>query len=439
MSPTRRQFMKESGSTLLGAAALGHLAPQLLFAEDEPKDGPSPPTLVAVYLRGGADSLNSIVPYGDPLYYKLRPNIAIAAPGTGRGRSALKLNNFFGLHPSMEPLLPLFERGHVAPIINAGSPHQTRSHFDAQDFMERAAPGMRQVTEGWLNRFLQATRSNDDSKFRALSIQPTLPRSLRGQYPVLAIPGFGIEHALHTFDSLYACTEQKRMEQAQKAVLAGSQQMRKKVIDAGAATISQMRELQHILEAPVHHLAEYPQGGFGNQMRDLAKLVKSERGLQIAAVDYGGWDHHTYMGHSEGVMARMLGDVSGTLAAFAQDLGPHFNRVLVLLMSEFGRTVRENGNAGTDHGHGGFMLAMGGMVKGRKIYGKWTGLTPQSLNENRDMPVHTDFRQVFAEALRDLYGFNAFEKNFFPGYNDRANPIDFLHPVVSDGSAVVNS
>jgi len=202
------------------------------------------------------------------------------------------------------------------------------------------------------------------------------------------------------------------------------------VLDAGAASVSLTRELQRILQTPTDERVEYPRSGFGGQMRDLAKLIKADCGLQIAALDYGGWDHHTLQGHTEGVMAKMLGDVSQTLATFADDLGPRFGRVLVLVMSEFGRTVRENGNIGTDHGHGGFMLAYGGMVKGRRIYGKWTGLQKAQLHQDRDMPVYTDFRQVFAEALRDLYGFDAFRGNFFPGYRVQAKPVDYATALV---------
>jgi len=430
MIPTRRQFLKQSGSTLVGAAALGGFGPQLLFGRGPDSAGRNRPTLVTIYLRGGADPLNTFVPYGDATYYKIRPTIAIPRPGTKGRRTVLPLNDMFGLHPSMQPLLPLFEQGLIAPIVNVGSPHSTRSHFDAQDFMERAAPGVRSITEGWLNRFLTATRSNDDSEFRALSLQPTLPRSLRGQHPVLAVPSIGVEHAINTFESLYGCTEDKRMQAAAEAPQSAAERMRRQVSDAGASTIRLIRELRRIVTTTNAHDAAYPRSGFANQLSDLAKLIKADRGLEIAALDYGGWDHHAFQGGTRGAMSNMLGDVSAALAAFVEDLGPRMNRVLVLFMSEFGRTANENGTNGTDHGHGGHMLAVGGMVKGRKVYGKWTGLDKRSLNQGRDMPVHTDFRQVFAESLRDLYDFDAFENNFFPGYNHRAKPLDFLKPVV---------
>ena len=427
MSTTRRQFIKQSGSTLLGASALSGMGPEhVLGADTAAPEGRNRPTLVAIYLRGGADSLNTIVPYSDPLYYQHRPNIAVPRDGDPN-LQVIPLNKQFGLHPNMAPLLPLFERGVMAPIINVGSPHPTRSHFDAQDFMERAAPGVRQITEGWLNRFLTMTRSNDDSDIRALSLQSTLPRSLRGQHPVLAFPSLHIEHTVDTFEELYACEEDQRIQQQITQNESSAARMRRQVTEAGASTIKLIRELRQII-AQTRAGAKYPKGGFAQQMSDLAKLIKAGRGLEVAALDYSGWDLHAFQGGSRGTMALMLQDVSSTLAAFAEDLGPVFNRVLVMVMSEFGRTTLENGNEGTDHGHGGFMLMMGSRVNGRKIYGKWTGLEIESLNEERDMPVHTDFRQVFAEALSDLYGFDPFAHKFFPGYNHRAQPLGILKP-----------
>jgi len=427
MSTTRRQFIKQSGATIFGASTLGAVDPETLLAQEMPKlEGRDRPTLVAIYLRGGADSLNTIVPYADPLYYRHRPNIAVRRDGNPR-EQVIPLNKQFGLHPNMASLMPLFKQGLVAPIINVGSPHPTRSHFDAQDFMERAAPGVRQITEGWLNRFLTMTRSNDDSNFRALSLQATLPRSLRGQHPVLAFPSLQIEHTIDTFEELYGCEEDQRLQKRGAIVESSAEAMRRKVTDAGASTIKLIHELRQII-AQTRSNANYPTSGFGQQMSDLAKLIKARRGLEVAALDYGGWDLHAFQGGSLGTMALKLGDISSTLTAFAEDLGPDLNRVLVMVMSEFGRTTLENGSEGTDHGHGGFMLLLGGQVNGSKIYGKWTGLELESLNDGRDMPVHTDFRQVFAEALSDLYGFDPFAQQFFPGYNHRAQPLGILHP-----------
>jgi len=417
MKTTRRDFIRQSGSAVLGASMLGSLAPEMVFA-DEKSGELSPPTLLIVYLRGGADPLHTIVPYGDPLYQQMRPTIGIPSKDgkDPADKGVIRLNRMFGLNPVMAPLYPLFQQGMVAPIINVGSPHRTRSHFDAQDFMEYAAPGIRTITEGWLNRYLTATKKkgNADSALRALAMQTLLPRAMRGDYPVLAYPGTTSGTSLDAFDKIYgSCKEdaamnramsQKEREDAVKRDGAKSErEARHSIVQSGRSTIRTLRRLERILKASKGtKQAKYPGTGFGRQMQGIAQVIKADVGLEIAAVDYRGWDHHARQGGNDGTFSRMMGDVSSVLAAFAADLGPRMNRTLVLTMSEFGRTVRENGNNGSDHGHGGFMLAMGGMIQGKRIYGKWTGLEKSKLWQGRDMPVHTDFRLVFAEVLARL-------------------------------------
>ena len=311
--------------------------------------------------------------------------------------------------------------------------------------MERAAPGIKSVTEGWLNRYLYATKSSEESGIRAVSLQSTLPRSLRGQYAALAVPGYGADAVMDTFAELYDCDSNKEAKQkngtpndADHATPGGEtdtplpeEQMRQRIAEAGDHGIAKLRELNQLVENG-GRMNGYPNTRLGRQFRDLAKLIKSNQGLEVAAVDYGGWDHHAYQGGTRGTMANMLGNLSKSIGRFIDDLGPHANRTLVLTMSEFGRTVRENGNAGTDHGRASCMFAVGGMVNGGKVYGKWTGLENRTLVDGRDLKVHTDFRRIFAETLASLYGFEADEHDFFPEYKSREKPVGFLRRVAGE-------
>ncbi|MEM9416159.1 MAG: DUF1501 domain-containing protein [Planctomycetota bacterium] len=439
MSPTRREFLASS-SALMGAAALG-LSPAAL-AQALREDG-NPPTLVVVYLRGGADPLNAIVPAGDRDYYTVRPTIAIPTPAnaTRDNPGVIPVTNMFGLHPSLAPLHELYEAERMTAIINAGSTHPTRSHFDAQDFMERAAPGVKSITEGWLNRFLTATKTQADRDLRAVSLQSTLPRSLRGDYPVLAVPGYGAGDAMRAFEDMYACegnAEARDADAADEAPQEGddpaagqerdpADERQLEIVSAGAATIEKLRRLQRIVRG--RRPDAYPNGGLGNQLADVAKVIKAGVGLEVAALDYGGWDHHAYQGGSTGTFANMLDHVARSVRAFHDDLGPLMDKTVVLVMSEFGRTVRENGNNGTDHGHGGFMMAVGGPVKGNRLYGRYNGLNRRDLYQGRDLPVSVDFRSVFAESLFALFGFDSDAHQFFPEYEANDHRVGFLNPV----------
>lgn len=436
----------------MGAAALG-LNGQTL-AQVLREQG-HPPTLVTIYLRGGADPLNAIVPAGDPDYYKVRPTIAIPARSDNPDNPAvIPMTNLFGLHPSMQPLQKLYEDNRMAAIMNTGSTHPTRSHFDAQDFMERAAPGVKSVTEGWLNRYLTATQSSADRTLRAISLQPTLPRSLRGQYPVLAVPTGGADNAMNAFERMYSCdgdAEARKMNGLADAtgsetavdpdvprvsggaavapVEKAEDDLNQIIAEAGEDSIEKLRHLKGIVRGGKN--GKYPNSRLARQLADIAKVIKAGEGLEVAAIDYGGWDHHAYQGGSQGTMANMLSTLSEAIRAFHDDLGSHMDKTLVLVMSEFGRTVYENGNNGTDHGRGGFMMAVGGMVKGGNVYGKWTGLEKKNLIAGRDLPVHVDFRVVFAEALYSLFGFHADKEDFFPKYKAADRPVGYLTPIAN--------
>lgn len=422
--PSRRDLLKLLSTGVLSAAALSAMDPAFLYAQADPSR-PQPPTLVVLYLRGGCDPLNTIAPFGDSTYYGTRPTIALPRPGQRNG--VIRINNHFGWHPACSEIADLYEQGRVAPILNVGSPHPTRSHFDSQDFMERAAPGIKSVTEGWLNRYLEATKDQNDSHLRAVSLQAVLPRSLRGQYNVLAVPDYGAEEAMAAFHKMYSCDDNAETE----AIMQSAEDAtRQRITEAGEDGIKRLRELNRIVNSNIHQ-SRYPDTHLGNQFRDIAKLIKARVSLEVVAIDYNGWDHHAYQGGTQGTQARMLREVSQSVQAFMNDLDERMGQTLVLVMTEFGRTVRENGTNGTDHGRGGFMLAIGGtdeqpLVNGGNLYGKWTGLDRRALIDGRDLPVHVDFRQVFAEALLKLFKFDSDGNGFFPEFELKPQMLNYL-------------
>jgi uncharacterized protein (DUF1501 family) len=393
----RREFMQVTG---IGAGAMMP-GVRHLFAQDKTVSGRN--ALVVLYLRGGQDAINVVVPYGDKKYYEIRPTIAIPAKDGDDGPGVIALDSTFGLHPSLKALKPLWEAKKLAPVVNAGSPHDTRSHFDAQDFMEYAAPGMRTVKNGWLNRYLKgnAPKKDNESELRAVAMQGLLPRALRGECPVLAVPEKHVlnnDKVMENFEGMYGGRPDDP------------------VVEAGKDTIETLKKYKEITEKKSKdRRSAYPNGRFGQKLQDVASLIHAGAGLEVAAIDYGGWDHHANEGGNEGQLANMLTDVGGSLAAFANDLGSLLDSTLVLVMTEFGRTCRENGNTGTDHGHGGVMFLLGGAVKGGKVHGRWSGLEEKDLYQARDLPVTTDFRDVFAEVLRSHMKWDP-SKDFFPGY-----------------------
>ncbi len=424
MQYTRRDVLKTGTAAMAGLALPGSVAFAQAQAAAKAAAAGVKPTLVVIYLRGGADPLNAIVPHGDERYHKVRPTIAI--------KNARKVNDYFGFHPAMEELANMYSAGTLCPIMNTGSTHPTRSHFDAQDFMERAAPGSREVTEGWLNRYLTATHVDaaKDVELRAVAMQATLPRSLRGEFPVLAMPDGGAGDVLDRFEAAYDCESSREArrknggEAAKDAALeTPAQAMRRRIAESGRESIAQLRELN---KASSKGGKGYPKGRLGNQLRSVARLIKAGKGLEIAAMDYDGWDHHARQGGSSGTMSNMLSTLSKSLDAFAKDLGPAMGHTMVLTMSEFGRTVAENGNQGTDHGRAGFMMAMGGPVVGGKIHGGWKGLEKNALVDGRDLKVQVDFRNVFAETLQTLFGFRADEHDFFPDYKSNEKSLGFV-------------
>ena len=398
---TRRLFLKSSGLAMFGAGA----APLWLArAADAPSARKK--VLVAVFQRGAVDGLNVVVPFGEKNYYTLRPTIAIPAPKTG-AESAVDLDAFFGLHPALAPLKTIFDANKLAIVHAVGSPDPTRSHFDAQDYMESGTPGRKATTDGWLNRALPALGDAHKSPVRAVSLGPTLSRTVRGHNDAVAINNlneFKVQEAsgASTFESMYASTLDAALN------------------STGRETFDAVKLMQSIQAQPYTPAngAKYPGGRLGQSLLQVARLIKADVGLEVAFTDVGGWDTHVNeVGQTPGAgqLANLLGNFGQALAAFYQDLGDRLEDVAVVTMSEFGRTAKENGNRGTDHGHANVMFAFGGAIRGGKVYGDWPGLAPEQLYENRDLALTTDFRDVLGELVVKHLG-NSQLSGVFPGY-----------------------
>jgi uncharacterized protein (DUF1501 family) len=350
-----------------------------------------------------------VVPHGDPSYYALRPTIGIPRPSGRATGAAFDLDGFFGLHPALAPLMPLWQRGMLAPIHAVGSPSSTRSHFDAQDYMESGTPDVKGTPDGWLNRYLAArgtcAECADPSPFRSVSMTPQMPRILEGPAPAVAMT------SLDDFGVRVQGSQAERMEALYRT---GSADV---VHSAGAEMFEAVRMLNAAdpQRYQPENGADYPRSQFGQRLRQIAQLIKAGVGLEVAFADVGGWDTHVNQGGTTGQLAARLGDFARSIAALTTDLGDRMGDVVILTMSEFGRMARENGSGGTDHGHAGAMFVIGGEVKGGKVHGRWPGLAPEQLHEGRDLALTTDFRAVFSEvATRHL---NASEPGkLFPGY-----------------------
>ncbi len=369
-------------------------------------------TLICLFQRGAADALNVVVPHGEAAYYRLRPNIAIARPTMSTGPAgAIDLDGFFGLHPALSPMKPLWDQGILAPVHAVGSPSATRSHFDAQDYMETGTPDRKGTRDGWLNRFLavkgtcEAGCATSPTPFRAVAMAQQTPRMLEGPAPTIAM------NSLAEFSVRATGPAAERLEALYRTGNA----------DVVHAAGGEMFEAVKILKAadPQKYLprngASYPTSQFGTRLKQIAQLIKSDVGLEVAFADVGGWDTHVNQGASTGQLAARLGDFANSIAALVADLGDRMADVTIMTMSEFGRTVRQNGNGGTDHGHAGALFVIGGDVKGRKVYGKWPGLEVEQLYEGRDLALTTDFRSVFGEVASKHLGATRLD-TLFPGY-----------------------
>jgi len=402
---SRRVFMKNGGLALL---SLG-FAPAFLARTVEAAGSARRKILITIFQRGAVDGLNMIVPFGERDYYAARPSIAVGKPNVAEG--AVDLDGFFGLHPRLASLKPLWDSKQLAIVHATGSPDGTRSHFDAQDYMESGTPGVKSTQDGWLNRYLHAREHAEATPFRAVALAPQMPRSLQGLEPALAIGQlgqFGIragqatEMVQASFESEYAAAADKVLNKT------GGQ-----AFDA----VRMLKSADPSQYQPANG-ADYPRSGYGEALRQIAQLIKADVGLEVAFAEAGGWDTHVNQGSSAGQLALRLDDFARGISALARDLGDRMSDIVILTMSEFGRAVAENGNRGTDHGHGNAMMIIGGQnVRGGKVYGRWPGLAREQRYEGRDLAVTTDFRSVFAEVVRGHLGVTD-TRTIFPGFTD---------------------
>jgi uncharacterized protein (DUF1501 family) len=413
----RRYFLKNGGIALAGLGAMT-ASPTFLtraLAQANAKGGRRR-ILIAIFQRGAMDGLNAVVPYGEQDYYNLRPSIAISRPGGASANqpAAIDLDGFFGLHPSLSPFKPIYDAGQLAIVHAVGSPDNTRSHFDAQDYMESATPGVKSTTDGWLNRLLAAGPDPKASPFRGISMGATMPRAMQGKAGVIAMNSIN-EFGLRTGGG-----------EMGQAVQGGFEAMYSQTVNdalrgTGRETFDAVKLLKRVNPSQYQPLpgVVYPRGQFGDRLRQIAQLIKSDIGLEVAFTDTGGWDMHA---NELPQLVQRLTDFSQGIAALHADLKNQADEVVILTMTEFGRTARENGNRGTDHGHASVMFALGGSIQGGKIYGKWPGLKANQLHEGRDLALTTDFRDVFAEIARHHLGV-ANLNTIFPGH--QASPASF--------------
>lgn len=402
MQTTRRFFLRNGALALAGTTAIPSFLVRSVLAQTTATRNRK---LVVIFQRGAADGLNVVVPYREKNYYSMRPSIAIPQ------NQVLDLDGFFGLHPSLKAFKPLYDQRNLAVIHAVGSPDMTRSHFDAQDFMESGTPGIKSTQDGWLNRALQAEDLRcgcQHTPFRAVSIGSDVPRTLAGKVPAIAlnnVNNFAVggrgpapSPAASAFEAMYADSGDRIFH------------------SAGGETFDAIRMLR--AANPEQYTpspgADYPNSEFGNNMKQIAQLLKANLGVEAAFTDVSGWDTHQNQGSVNGQLSNRLRDFSESIAAFWRDLGDSAGNVTIVTMSEFGRTARENGTGGTDHGHANVMFVLGGEVKGGKVYGRWPGLANEQLNEGRDLALTTDFRQVLGEVVTQALGANNLDV-VFPG------------------------
>jgi uncharacterized protein (DUF1501 family) len=414
----RRVFLKSSGIAFASLGLATNSPSFLARTLGQTNRTGRRKTLIVIFQRGAMDSLNAVIPYGESTYYDLRPNIAVPRPKNDKqpnNPSAIDLDGFFALSPALTVFKPIYDAGQLAVVQAVGSPDSTRSHFDAQDYMEAGTPGVKSTSDGWLNRYLQAKPDKQASPFRAVAMGPHLPRTLQGKAPSIAmnnINEFGIRGGGSQSSAALQGGFEAMYEQSVNGALRGT----------GHETFEAVKMLKRVNPAQYQPApnVNYPRGRFGDSLKQIAQLIKSDIGLEVAFTDSGGWDTHANQGTGQGQLANRLLELSSGIAALYRDLNERADDIVILTMTEFGRTARENGNRGTDHGHASCMFVLGGSVNGGKVLGKWPGLESSQLYEGRDLAITTDFRDVFSEiAMRHLGATNM--NLVFPGYQVKSS------------------
>jgi uncharacterized protein (DUF1501 family) len=408
----RRIFLRDSALVMAGMGAV----PSWL-ARAASIQGKKRKILVAIFQRGAADGLNIVVPFSEKRYREVRPTLAIPSPSRDNpnngpfGNGAIDLDGRFALNGALQPLKALWDKQQLAIVEATGSPDSSRSHFDAQDYMESGTSG-KTMGSGWLNRALPVgLGEGDPSPLRAIAMGSQVPRTLRGDREAIAFGNFqqfsiGNQNATPILESMYATTPDVQWGRT------------------GRDAFDVMKLMQSINKNPYTPSsgAQYGQGGeLGRSLQQLARLIKADVGVEAAFAEIGGWDHHQTENQQ---LANLLRQFSSALTAFSQDMGDRMEDIVLVTMSEFGRTVEENGNQGTDHGHGSLMMVLGGPVQGGKVYGQWPGLEKEQLFEGRDLAVTTDFRSVLGELIGGHLG----QKDLgpvFPGFQP-GDPLGLL-------------
>jgi uncharacterized protein (DUF1501 family) len=404
----RRFFLHNGAFALAGTTTIPGFLVRSVLAQTSPTPKHR---LVVVFQRGAADGLNIVVPYREKNYYTMRPSIAIPQ------NQVIDLDGFFGLHPSLRAFKPLYDQGHLAIVHAAGSPDMTRSHFDAQDYMESGTPGVKNTDDGWLNRALQAEdlrvrdalrHGEQHTAFRAVALGSDVPRTLAGKVPAIALSnlnnfqvggrGPAPTPAASAFEAMYGASGDHILHAT------------------GEETFDAMKMLRAANPAQYTPAAgaDYPGSEFGNKMKQVAQLLKADLGVEAAFTDVTGWDTHQNQGSVNGQLANRLRDFSDAIAAFWRDMGDDAGNITLVTMSEFGRTAHENGTGGTDHGHANAMFVLGANVKGGKVHGRWPGLAHEQLNDGRDLALTTDYRQVLGELVTRTMGMSNLDA-VFPG------------------------
>jgi len=401
---SRRVFLKHGAFACVSLGFAPSFLARTVFAAGEIRRARQ---LIAIFQRGAVDGLSVVVPFGEREYYRTRSRIAVPSPGGG-DEAAIDLDGFFGFNPRLAPLKRWWDAQQLAIVHACGSPDSTRSHFDAQDYMETATPGAKSTADGWLNRYLQAQRDEQATAFRAVALTSQVPRMLQGPAPALAVTQLG------QFDIHAGRSSVEAGTSFEAAYAAARDQVLNSTAREAFDAMRMLKASDPSKYQPANG-AEYPRSPFGQALRQIAQLTRADVGLEVAFADIGGWDTHVNQGTTRGQLANRLDDFARAIAALATDLGDRIDDTVILTMSEFGRAVAENGGGGTDHGHGNAMMILGGGVRGGRVYGRWPGLAVEHRYEGRDLAVTTDFRDLFGEIVtRHLGVANA--APIFPGY-----------------------